>query len=227
MISDTHGAHRQLANVPEGDVLIHAGDCCSKDTVRGDPTLRKAGNSLIDFLDWFGSLPHPVKILVAGNHDTPFTGRDWFSGKPLAMTVERARQCCANAGVLYLEHQELLIDRLRVFGTPWQPHYKSMAFNADDAARRRLFGQVPQGIDILVSHCPPAGVLDVNDKQQSCGCPVLAEHLETIDPRLHVFGHIHKSAGTVRDGDRISVNAALPGEKFTLSNPPTVVDLTV
>ena len=51
MISDTHGAHRQLANLPEGDVLIHAGDCCSKDTVRGDPTLEKAGSSLIDFLD--------------------------------------------------------------------------------------------------------------------------------------------------------------------------------
>jgi Icc-related predicted phosphoesterase len=102
-----------------------------------------------------------------------------------------------------------------------------MAFNADDETRRSLFGAVPQGIDILVSHCPPAGVLDVNDKKQSCGCPVLAENLPTIDPRLHVFGHIHKSAGAVRDGDRISVNAALPGEKFTLSNPPTVVDLTV
>ncbi len=227
MISDTHGLHRQVPSLPEGDVLIHAGDCCSRATVEWEPTLRKAGTSLIDFLDWFGSFPHPVKILVAGNHDTPFTGKDFSTGKPLVMTAGQARQCCSNAGVLYLEQQELAVDRLRVFGTPWQPEYKGMAFNADDQRRIQLFGQVPSGIDILITHCPPAGILDVNDKMQSCGCPILADNVARIDPRLHVFGHIHKSAGTLRDARRTYVNAALAAKKIALTNPPAVVDLSL
>ena len=61
-ISDTHGLHRKVA-VPEGDLLIHAGD------------FMRTGTSLeeiADFKDWLGEQPHPHKIVVAGNHDLLF-----------------------------------------------------------------------------------------------------------------------------------------------------------
>jgi 3',5'-cyclic AMP phosphodiesterase CpdA len=46
-------------NIPDGDVIIHAGDFTEAGT--------KA--ETLNFLSWFKSLPHPHKILVAGNHD--------------------------------------------------------------------------------------------------------------------------------------------------------------
>jgi len=58
-ISDTHGFHHQLTNLPEGDVLIHCGDFSHNGTE----------DEVLDFLNWFIDLPYPQKIFVTGNHD--------------------------------------------------------------------------------------------------------------------------------------------------------------
>jgi len=58
-ISDTHGMHHSLAPLPEGDILIHAGDCLGSGSVK----------SLQSFAEWLEAQPHRHKILVAGNHD--------------------------------------------------------------------------------------------------------------------------------------------------------------
>jgi len=55
-ISDTHDNHPV---VPDGDVLIHAGDFACGDDL----------SSLRRDIAWLKSLPHQVKILVKGNHD--------------------------------------------------------------------------------------------------------------------------------------------------------------
>ena len=61
-ISDTHSSvemARPPFEVPNGDILIHAGDF----TEHG-----KIGN-VEGFDRWLGSLPHKHKIVVAGNHE--------------------------------------------------------------------------------------------------------------------------------------------------------------
>ena len=60
-ISDTHSMHRQI-QVPDGDLLIHAGDCLGVGTL----------DELEDLDRWFSELPHRNKILIAGNHDWCF-----------------------------------------------------------------------------------------------------------------------------------------------------------
>ena len=60
-ISDTHNLHRKT-NIPNGDMLIHAGDF----TNIGEKEI------IIDFNNWLGNLPHKYKIIVAGNHDLFF-----------------------------------------------------------------------------------------------------------------------------------------------------------
>jgi predicted phosphodiesterase len=57
-ISDTHDLHRNLS-IPEGDILIHAGDI----TYFGE------SGTLYEFNEYMGSLPHSHKIVIAGNHD--------------------------------------------------------------------------------------------------------------------------------------------------------------
>ncbi|QSS66986.1 phosphoric ester hydrolase [Histoplasma capsulatum] len=56
-ISDTHDYH--LPSVPDGDLLIHAGDLTNSGT-RADIQLA---------VDWLKTLPHAHKVVVAGNHD--------------------------------------------------------------------------------------------------------------------------------------------------------------
>ena len=58
-ISDTHSLHRRIPDVPDGDILIHAGDCLGAGTL----------DNVEDLNDWLGTLSHQHKIVIAGNTD--------------------------------------------------------------------------------------------------------------------------------------------------------------
>ncbi len=58
-LSDTHGCHRRLGELPAADVVVHSGDF----------TMSGSEAEAIDFLNWFCDLPHRHKIFICGNHD--------------------------------------------------------------------------------------------------------------------------------------------------------------
>ena len=58
-LSDTHGCHRMLKNLPETEVVVHSGDF----------TMAGSEAEAIDFLNWFCDLPYRYKIFICGNHD--------------------------------------------------------------------------------------------------------------------------------------------------------------
>ena len=58
-VSDTHNLHGTLPTLPQGDVLLHAGDF----TMRGKP------EEVQRFAEWWHAQPHPQKVVIAGNHD--------------------------------------------------------------------------------------------------------------------------------------------------------------
>ena len=228
-LSDTHGQHRQLVGpfaVPDGDVLVHAGDF----------TARDGFSEHVRFLDWLASLPHPVKVIVAGNHD----GQWAHSG--LAM-----RQAAEERGTVYLEHEAATVGPagpedgdVAVFGSPWTPAFMDWHFMYPRAGDRaeRLWSQIPDGLDLLVSHGPPHGVRDKTTDGTFAGCELLWRRLTTPastgglgrPPRLHVFGHIHEAAGVTRLGDpergTLCVNASVVDERYRVCRPPVVVDVT-
>ena len=58
-LSDTHGCHRRLTDLPEADIVIHSGDF----------TMNGSEQEAIDFLNWFCDLDYRHKIFICGNHD--------------------------------------------------------------------------------------------------------------------------------------------------------------
>ena len=58
-LSDTHGKHHLLQNLPAADIIIHSGDM----SWAGKP------EEVLDFVEWFGGLNYQYKIFIAGNHD--------------------------------------------------------------------------------------------------------------------------------------------------------------
>lgn len=52
-ISDTHGKHKLLQNLPKADVIIHSGDVAFLDTE----------NEVFEFLEWFCDLDYAHKFL--------------------------------------------------------------------------------------------------------------------------------------------------------------------
>ncbi|MFY9341358.1 MAG: metallophosphatase domain-containing protein [Planctomycetota bacterium] len=201
-LSDTHDLHDQLT-VPDGDLLIHAGDA----TMRG--TLPQIAN----FDRWLARLPHRHKVVIAGNHD-------WLFERDPAL----ARSLIGHA--VYLQDQEATIGGLRIWGSPWQPWFYDWAFNLPRGPQLAAKWQLcPASVDVLITHGPPAGILDRTEGGDDVGCEDLLRELLRIRPRLHVFGHIHEGYGTVeRDGTRF-VNASNCTARYRPLQPPIVVDL--
>lgn len=205
-ISDTHGQHAKLS-VPAGDILIHAGDFAAF----GDTPIE-----IIDFNQWLGTLPHRHKVVIAGNHD-------WmFERHPGA-----ARELLTNA--IYLENSGTELAGLKIWGSPVQPEFNNWAFNvARGAAIRRYWKMIPASTDVLITHGPPSGILDTaHPTTAHLGCEELAEAVQQIRPRLHVFGHIHSGQGQLTSDETLYVNASVVNEAYQLVHAPQVVEIQI
>lgn len=199
LISDTHGRHHDIT-IPSGDVLIHAGDFSYWP---GDI------DELRRFNEFLGELPHPYKILVAGNHDHCFE-----------QLPENSRASVTNAR--YLQDDAIEIDGLVFYGSPWQPEFLDLAFNLPRGrALREKWEKIPQDTDVLITHGPPHKIGDRTFDGRRVGCEELLERVCAVRPKLHVFGHIHEGRGRYEKDGTLFVNAAMPDS----DTEPFVVEL--
>jgi Icc-related predicted phosphoesterase len=210
-ISDTHN---EQPRIPNGDIVIHAGDM----TVNG--TFKE----IQEQLDWLNSLPHRHKVVIAGNHDL-LLDQSFFRRNPRLMSPENNEHRLKQlrwGSVVYLEDESKVLDvrnrDVKVYGSPMTPKYGNWAFQyqGEDAWSNKI----PQGTDILVTHGPAKGHVDSSPSNPSYlqGCTHLQQELWRIRPRLHVCGHIHAARGVER-GDwgwtRWGYDAACRGERGT------------
>lgn len=184
-LSDTH--NNIPSSVPDGDILIHAGDLTNGGTV----------SELQAQLDWLGSLPHTHKIAIAGNHDT------WLDlqARLTLSESDRAVQSLDWHDVHYLQHQSIELKfpklgsgrRLIVFGAPQIPHCGPQSFAFQYPRGQDAWTDtVPNNTDVLVTHAPPKYHLDL---PAGLGCNYLLAESYRVRPKLHVFGHIHAARG--------------------------------
>ena len=151
VISDTRGLHRQL-KMPSGDLLIHAGDFTF---------YTKPPSIISDFNAWLGKLPHRHKIVTCGNHD---------------YLLEEPRDRSAITNATLLVDSDVVVEGLKIWGSPVTPLYGG-AFGMSSAAdRKRHWTRIPDDTDILITHGPPLGILDAAPGlQRHEGCPELME----------------------------------------------------
>lgn len=224
--SDLHG----LWNTPElelaagGDILVLAGDVLSNH--RPIASARETANQLVELADLCKFVTEHFKhvVLVPGNHD-------WcFQRSPYA-----AEETCKEHGVNLLIGSSVELEGLTFYGSPWTPWFHNWAFNfpnpsedsqlAEETARHHWRG-IPDSTNILVTHGPPHKILDKTQDGREVGCPFLAARIKQL-PNLgiHVFGHIHESAGTTEVDGVLFINAAALNLQYNLNRLPTVVTL--
>jgi predicted phosphohydrolase len=168
-VSDTHNMHDCL-DVPSGDVLIHAGDWSNRGTEE----------ETRNFNDWLGRQPHPVKLVVSGNHEFgPFSE---FNASQLSNATH------------YLCNDYVDVAGVRFYGISWKQQFISL---------KRIRG-LDRGVDVLVLHEPPFGILD-----GGFGCETVLELCNEIKPRFCVFGHVHHEHGTLVQNSTKYINCAV------------------
>ena len=217
LISDTHTKHRNCElDLPGGDLLIHAGDF-----------MNSGYNPMeaIEFFQWFDKISnYDDKIFIAGNHDR------WMQDKS-----EEARGILTGYKTIdYLEDDSITLyfdgpngdhteDNVRIYGSPWQPDFYNWAFNLprNGEEMKAKWDAIPTNTDILITHGPPFGYLDIPGGQSlQVGCEMLQDRVDEIRPKIHVFGHIHGSYGYYYNGHTHFFNASILDERYNYANLP-------
>jgi len=211
-LSDTHTKHKLVDSfLPGGDILIHSGDFMSSGY---NPSEAES------FFNWFDSIKnYDTKILIAGNHDRIMENDpSWASGVLTGYkTIE------------YLQDEELTLfpeDNIHIWGSPWQPKFYNWAFNLERGEEiKQKWDLIPENTDILITHGPPFGKLDfVYYDGVNVGCEELMKKVESVKPKIHVFGHIHEGAGYVFDGTTHFFNASILNDRYEFRNKPITID---
>ena len=193
LISDLHG---QLpSQLPEGDILIVAGDLCPWQ----DHSLDHQ-RAFIEgpFHDWLSAQPHSHKVGIAGNHD--FIAQD-----------EAGSQLLGSLPWHYLHDSGTEIAGLNFWGSPHVLSFADWAFELDEHELQTIWNSIPADADVVITHGPAYGAGDAGSHGPSLGSTSLRQRLIEISPVLHVTGHVHESHGRYEIARTASINASVHG----------------
>jgi len=215
-VSDIHNKFKKI-NIPDCDVLINA----------GDSTSRGYEYEVSNFAKWFGKTPARHKISISGNHDF------YFQTNP-----KESRKILEDNGVIYLQDEEVVIDGIKFYGSPWQPWFHDWAFNFskfdDGSQAKHIWNKVPKDTDVLITHSPPKLIGDrvknSGSRDPNVGCPYLLKKVLEVKPAFHVFGHIHECYGVheLSSAKEVTfVNASCCTLHYEPTNKPIVFELSL
>lgn len=223
-ISDTHGIHKKIPPLPKGDVLIHAGDFTGWGTY----------SEIEQFAEWIGDQNYGFIVVIAGNHDEE------------AQDTTRMKILFSNYEVMYLKDSYTTYEDFKIYGTPYTPEFCGWFFMEYEHELRARYAKIPDDTNILITHGPPANILDVSGfprtsrvwdpirleevihkEKVHAGSTALAMRIQQLPAlKLNVFGHIHGGRGVLRQDGVCYVNASCLGENYEpVQDTAIVIDL--
>jgi Icc-related predicted phosphoesterase len=213
-ISDIHMDFNSHYIMPDSDLLV----------VAGDATYLGKQEELYKFFDWLGSQKATHKIFVPGNHD-------FGCQKDEHYYKMRAKDC----GIIMECNGFVRVENKMLFCTAWTPYFYDWAFNGTDEEKGDHMGPNLAGlwrpaftseIDLMISHGPPRGILDKNNKGEHCGSQILRKLFDQNKAiRNAVFGHIHHSHGRVKIDNTNFFNVSLLDDKYVKTFLPTEFEI--
>lgn len=170
--SDTHNERFNDVIKDKYDIFIHAGDLC----IYGSEKEFLKGVKLINGID------SELKILVPGNHD-----------KFVEKNPNIADIICKDNNIVLLNHEYYKWKDITFFGSPYVCDFSNgyWAFERRRSEMLNHWSNVTDNVDILITHCPPFGILD--SASDHIGSDVILEKVKELKPKLHFFGHCHET----------------------------------
>ena len=205
--SDFHGRMPEIKE--QFDLFLIAGDICPVEC----HSLKFQDEWIHnEFVEWINSLPFKTNwsnvVMVPGNHDFIF-------GKYSRKDCEEIEDKC-NWRLKILIHDSYEFeypvsdgtDSLKIFGTPYCSVFGRWAFMIPDDKLDEKFSEIPEDVDIVISHDSPNvyGLGDITQgywKKSGTGNKVLYNHILRVHPKLFVCGHFHSGNHNLQSVDGI------------------------
>jgi Icc-related predicted phosphoesterase len=172
--SDTHSCFIRLPN--NNNIIVHTGDLLPNET-RGNidweiPFQKEwVGKKINEFKNWIGDRKF---LFGLGNHD-------FIDPTPILRS--------AGIDAINITNNHYEYQGVRFYGFPYIPFIAgewNYECTSEEMTRqiRRLKDAVLQGVDVLVAHCPPYGILDAEYTMRYCNTIAIPEWSRR-------FGNIH------------------------------------
>ncbi len=185
--------HGQHEDVEECDILIFAGDWSHISGMK----------STLIFNAWLDRQPAKYKVVIPGNHDQE------------VHLIDTA---------IVLINDGIEVEGITIFGSPYTPEFCNWHYMKSPEDMEKMYKKFPtEGIDILITHGPPKGILD-NFKGERIGCPSLYDYVKKLQPKAHIFGHNHHK-GYCSDGLTDYYNVTVLDQDYYRMFEPTEIIL--
>jgi Icc-related predicted phosphoesterase len=217
-LSDQHGF---LPEIPPCDLAILAGDICP-DRIGPFYAMREPHHQKAWFdanvRPWLADAPATHKVATWGNHD-------WCG-----QACDFSRDSPANASTHDLQilvDESTTVSSLTIWATPWSNRFMTWAFMKTPAEIATIYEEIPEGIDILISHQPPRGYGDRflgSGTVEHLGSHELLATIDRVQPKLVICGHFHEGYGREEYRGIPIYNVAVVNEQYRLVKPATVID---
>lgn len=212
-ISDIHCRQEEVI-IPECDILISCGDY----------SFRGTSHEVKMFHQWFNKQPARYKISVQGNHEKGVE-------KYFDLSKKVAEEACPD--VYFIDEGLIEIEGTKIWCSAITPFFCDWAWNRQRGEEiKKHWDRIPLDIDVLVTHGPPKGILDICydwdmvTVRDRVGCEDLWNKiLELKQLKHHFFGHIHGSYGHKEFNSIHFWNVAICDERYQSRNLPIIVEL--
>ena len=231
VISDLHGhlptyPSPYWEGIEECELLLICGDILPLSMQSNMP--RSRSWLIEDFKPWAASLPVEQVYFIAGNHDFWFEKND----------IEARKIFSLNDKVTYMKNEYLdyyasIQDSktYRIFGTPYCHMFGNWAFMRGEETLAHKFSEMPDDVDILISHDAPYGTSDIcfegfSTSKGHIGCPELRDAIIEKKPKYCFHGHLHSSNhGEEVLGETKVYNTSILNEQYNLVYEPLMIRL--
>ena len=221
-MSDLHG---YLPEIDKCDLVLICGDIVSLRSQRYPKSCKKWYTGV--FQPWVDSLPCDKVLFIPGNHEVGVEGHD-DEYKKLFGPYKKAT-------ILIHEPYEYLSDDgtfYKIFGTPYCKVFGNWAYMRPNSDLKEKFSEIPEGLDILLTHDVAYGYADQSLQDIGYGTE---EHFGTVElrdailekkPKYHFSGHIHTADhNLIMIGDTKHYNVSYLDEKYTPTFEPLYLDI--
>lgn len=165
-----------------------------------------------DFVDWINRLPFKDifsrVVITWGNHD--FVGERLSEADILGLKNKTLQRLVVLKNQSYT-HDYLIDDglgKMTIFGTPYCKEFGNWAFMVSGEKLTKKFNQIPENVDILISHDAPSlngfgKILEGQWAGEDASNIQLGFAIQNKKPRIALHGHIHSSRHEFKDYDGI------------------------
>jgi len=193
-ISDLHGLLPEI--IEPADIMLIAGDISPLNIQFNKFECKKWFEG--PFAEWINKAPVEDVYMVAGNHDGYFEGINKINIGLLRQATNFKLKYLCNDTIIYRNNDG---EPIKIFGTPYCHIFGNWPFMRSEEYMEKKFEQIPNDVDIIISHDPPFGISDADMILQDTrntgrslthlGNIPLTNRIKDLNFKLLVCGHIH------------------------------------